>query len=77
MKKTSLIVVMVLMLNSLQSEAQPRGTLSIACGDLVPRNVSNQVGDDPFPYQVDLSELALATSGFGYEAGRNYRSKLH
>ena len=72
-----MIVVMVLILNSLQSEAFPNGAPSIACRDLIPRHAPNQAADGPFPYEVDLSELALATYGFVYEAGRSYRSKLY
>ena len=77
MKKTSMIVVMVLILNSLQSEARPNGAPSRACRNLVPLHAPNLATDDPFPYEVDLSELAIDKSSLSYEAGRSYRSKLY
>ena len=76
MKKIIMIAVVVLILYSLQTEARPSGAPSSACSDLVPRHSPNQVGNDSFPYEVDLSELAIPSSSFGYVGGRRYRSKL-
>ena len=77
MKKVAMIAVVVLILYSLQTEAFPSGAPNAACSNLVPRHAPNQAGDDPFPYEVDLSKLAISASSFGYEGGRRYRSKLY
>ena len=58
-----------------QAEALPRGAPASACSTLVPNHASNQAGNVPFPYEVDLSALALSPSAFGYEGGKSYRSK--
>ena len=76
MKKIAMIAVVVLIIYSLQAEARPSGAPSSACVRLIPRHAPNQAGDDPFPYQVDISSLAIeSTSYFGYEGGERYRSK--
>ena len=74
MKKTVVIAVALIMY-TFQTEARPNGAPSAACDTLVPKHAPSQAGSDPFPYEVNLSALALSPSGFGYEGGKSYRSK--
>jgi len=71
MEKIAVIVVGLLILWSFQADARPSGAPNSACSTLVPRHSPNQVGNDSFPYNVDLSALVS-----GYEEGKSYRSKL-
>jgi len=65
------VAALVLLLCTFQAEARPSGAPSAACVNLVPRHAQNQVGNDPFPYEVDLSSFAMS----GYYGGRSYQSK--
>ena len=76
MKKVTMIVAL-LVLRSLQAEARPDGATILACATLVPEHGSNMAAGHPFPYKVDISELALSKSGYGYKAGGSYGSKFY
>ena len=69
------VIAVLLILSSIQAEARPEGAPVTACSTLVPNHTLNQAGDDPFPYEVDISALALSPQGFGYEGGKTYQSK--
>lgn len=71
-----IVIAVSLILCSVQVESRPDGATILACGTLAPIHGINQVGDDPFPYNVDLSAFALSPSGYGYTAGKKYYSKL-
>lgn len=76
MKKIAATAV-VLILTSFQIEAFPNGAPESACGTLVPRHSPNQASG-PIPYRVVISSLEImGSSGFGYEAGKTYQSKLY
>ena len=74
MMKDSVIVVL-LILCSFKAEARPDGATILACDTLIPEHGINQVGSDPFPYKVDLSDFNLSPNGSGYKGGRKYYSK--
>ena len=71
MKKLA-IFGLALLLCSFQAEARPSGAPNGACSSLIPRHAPNQVGNDTFPYEVDLSTLVS-----GYDGGRSYKSKMN
>ena len=70
MKKIAVIVLAFLSC-LFQAEARSSGAPNSACSNLTPRHAPNEAGNDPFPYEVDLSMLAMS----GYDGGKNYSSK--
>ena len=73
--KNIAVIVVALTLSTFQANAYSRGAPTSACTTLVPNHAPNQAGNASFPYEVDLSALALSPSSFGYEGGKSYRSK--
>ena len=71
-----IVIAVLLIICSFQAESRPDGATILACGTLAPVHGINQIGDDPFPYNVDLSAFALSPSGYGYTAGKKYYSKF-
>ena len=70
MKKFA-VIALALLSCLFQVEARSSGAPNAACRNLVPRHAPNEAGNDPFPYEVDLSTLAMS----GYDGGKSYSSK--
>jgi len=62
------IIGIIIALFIIESDALPNGAPRSACGDLAPQHSPNKA-TDPFPYKVDVSEIAA------YVPGENYSSK--
>ena len=71
------VIAVLLILCSFQAEARPDGATILACDTLIPQHGINRVGDDPFPYKVDLSDFNLSPFGSGYKGGNKYYSKFY
>ena len=69
--KSIVLLMTVITVCVIHTEARPRGAPSSTCSDFLPRHLANQA-TGPVPYVVNVSSI-----GASYSGGQTYPSKSH